>query len=302
MAGVSLTDRDELLFQMIYAFDGILTERHARQLVFRGISDRTWWDRLKKLVDARYLARPESEERYQVPDPVIWLDVLGIQTIANKEGVRLDEKMWQAAQGKVSGKKPLQAQLREEGIRYYARPGLRNLAHHIQVCDMRVMMMQAARRVGLPYFRWVSEGEFRLNPDRVMVCHRDDGRDEQEEKVVIPDGFCAVAKDPRNTFAYLVEVDMSTQDKPRLLHRHIRPYAAYLESEAYRARFGIRFGRVLFITTGETRVRNLKRVTEGAVDRRYFYFSHFDALNPANFFTGPVWLQNGIEEPVALVR
>jgi hypothetical protein len=209
-------------------------------------------------------------------------------------------------------RKRLSERLRRAGIRWRPEPDWLRLKHHLAVCDVRFLIQAAVENAGLTWEGWVPESVFRADPDAVTYevgrpgSPRRAARGPHTRKI-FPDGFFRVSRpvpgQPGKAarFAFLVEVDLRTEDNPRFVRDKVLPGEAYLDSEAYWRRFGLRYGRWLVITTGPDRVANMKRAAERATGRPYFYFTHFDQLQLKTFFTEPIWHLIGRDEPVRLL-
>ena len=301
---VLLTIRDRAFLQALYAFDGVLSSRQVRKYFYPGIRDSTFWNRMRRLEQARYIAKPTRRERYvhPVPETVYWLGPPGIAFVAAQQGIHEDASRIKTD----NAKKRLAKQLRKQGIFYKPWPDWLRLKHQIAVNEIRFIVEAAAQESGLSFDLWIPESYWRADP--VKVSYMFDRRTHDGQKVVektatvIPDGFFAVSRSVGGgPLAYLVEVDMRTEHNPRVVREKIRPGLAFLASELYQRRTGLRYGRWLICTTGSKRVENMKIAAEQATNRPWFYFSSFDQLSPETFFNQPIWSVIGKDEPVALL-
>ena len=82
------------------------------------------------------------------------------------------------------------------------------------------------------------------------------------------------------------------------------PYAAYIGSPAYKARFETDVGDWLIVTLGERRMSNLMRQTGKTVGARAgrFHFTHWNLLEVGNVLTTPIWYKVENDEPIALLN
>lgn len=69
----------------------------------------------------------------------------------------------------------------------------------------------------------------------------------------------------------------------------MRAFNTYIDSGKFERRYGGRGVRILIVTTGESRLLNLKQVIESAGGRRRYWLTTFDALRPASVLTEPIW-------------
>jgi hypothetical protein len=99
-------------------------------------------------------------------------------------------------------------------------------------------------------------------------------------------------------------MDMGTHPvSSRFGRQKAAPYAAYIKSPSYKARFGVNTGVWLIVTTGKRRMENLMKQTKDTIgaDARYFFFSFFDQLKNANLVADPVWWKADLNEPRSLI-
>ena len=145
------------------------------------------------------------------------------------------------------------------------------------------------------------EGEFLVHPDTVTY-HGFLGK--RRKRQVRPDGFFVVRRmDGRaaSDFAFLLEVDMATEDNPRFVRDKVLPGLAYLKSDAYRQRFGLRYGRWLVVTTTEQRLRNMVEHAGRAGASGLFFFTTFAQVDPDTVLHAPIWTAAGRVESVSLI-
>jgi hypothetical protein len=156
----------------------------------------------------------------------------------------------------------------------------------------------------LTLHRWIPEGDFWVSPD--TVTYQESGGTTRSRRVQ-PDGFFTIRRPaPRHPgkveeFAFLLEIDRSTEDNPRFAREKVRPGVAYLRSQAYQKRFGVRYGRWLVVTTGERRLANMKTQTEREGGNSLFYFTTFEQVAPAAVLTEPIWQLAGAEGNCSII-
>jgi len=136
-----------------------------------------------------------------------------------------------------------------------------------------------------------------MRPDR--ISHKTSAG-KKTSRTVRPDSYFVIERQPRigrcKPFAFLLEVDMASEDNPRFAREKVRPGAAYLKSTQYAERFGLRHGRYLVITTGRRRMLNMKAQAERHGGKGLFYFSTFDAIQAETVISEPVWMLAGHQE------
>ncbi|MBK8033808.1 MAG: replication-relaxation family protein [Chloroflexi bacterium] len=270
-----LTDRDRRILEAVHAYDGILADTQIKALFFTGDSQMQLRTRL--LCQHGYLKRPTRKQRAALTRGVYWLGERGAAYVAGLSGQPLAEFAWR--------KEPRWGQLE----------------HDLTLNDVRIAFVQACH--GNPDFaidEWIPSTEFWAHPDRVTYTLAN-GR--SASRFVRPDAYMVISQGEYSG-KFLLEVDLSTEDQPRIARDKLLPLVAYLRSEAYKKRFGYTSGRILFVTTGDRRLSNLKRNAEVATgpDARLFYFTTLSQLTAQTVLQTPIWLRGGQEEAVGLFR
>ncbi|MGA7193344.1 MAG: hypothetical protein WBW94_06900, partial [Anaerolineales bacterium] len=141
-----------------------------------------------------------------------------------------------------------------------------------------------------------------------------EGRDGVMRKMkrgVCPDAYFVIEDEKRRISGepyrarFLLELDNATHDNPSFGLEKALSGAAYIESSAYKKRFGSSSGCWLVVTTaGEKRMSNLMEQTKEKVGKRadLFYFTTFEDLKKGNLLTHEIWHQAVVAHPVALIR
>ena len=133
-------------------------------------------------------------------------------------------------------------------------------------------------------------------PDRIEYTLNDRTR----KRNIRPDGYFLLST-PKHFLRYLLEIDRSTEDNPRILREKIIPGLAYIKTKAYEERFGHRSGRWLVVTTGEKRLKNMLRQARRGKAKGLFYFTTYDQLNAATILHTPIWQRADRNEKVPLL-
>ena len=102
----------------------------------------------------------------------------------------------------------------------------------------------------------------------------------------------------------VLEVDLRTEFNKRFVEEKVLPGLAYINSPAYRERFGANTGRWLCVTTGAERLQNMKNAAEkvGKAAQAFYYTTFAKALEPGAFFVKSIWSRPTHEQEVALFR
>lgn len=282
---IQLTKRDFQILEAIYACDGILSLKQIDRLFFSGRGG-TWpRERMRALVVNGYVNVPTAADTHHVPpgEVVYWLGRKGVELVAGLRG--------------------------ETAAAFRQHEKLRRrwslIAHDLTVNDFRLAVTQATYLFpDLILQRWVPESEFWAQPDPIAY-EEPSGR--QRTRRVRPDGFFTIRRAAMNQpraveeFAFLLEIDMGTEDNPRFAREKVRPGSAYIASPVYRERFGIAYGRWLVVTTSKRRLANMKSQTEQAGGGELFYFTTFTDISSATVLTKPIWYLADHSEPTSII-
>lgn len=270
---MQLMERDIAILETIYAFDGVISLKQVDRLFFSGYGSTTARARMRLLYDNHFVDMPSILEQHEIPygETVYWLERRGAEYVAGRQGVTLSE------------------------LKYLKRPRWSQLTHDLTVNDVRIAVRSAVSAdTSLSLEQWVSEGVFLADPDTVRYQV---GLARSAKRQVRPDGFFAV-KQTLSTgevkqYAFLLEVDLATHSTRRFARDKVRSGVAYLKSNTFAARFGVKFGRWIVVTTSEKRLEHLKAQTERVGGSRLYLFTTFDKLFAAPPLTAPIWVAAG---------
>ena len=266
-----LTERDRHILEAIHAYDGMLGFHHIQRLFFTGKSQTEL--RMKLLYQHCYVNRPDFEERRRVPEMIYWLARHGAEVVSSLTGTPLDEFQWR--------KKP----------RWF------QVAHDLAVTDFRLDLREACLVTpDVTLLNWVPQSEFWAYPDRITYTYS--GR--KIHRKIRPDGFFML-KVGKHRVRYLLEIDRSTEDHPRIFRDKILPGLAYIDSDVYEERFGHRSGRWLFVTTSEQRMNNMLSQARTAKTKGFFYFTTYDLVNAETILFSPIWRRADRTDLVPLI-
>lgn len=263
---IRLTERDIKILETIHAFDGMMSLAQIDRLYFSGKGRTQPRHRMRLLCMHGYLQQPGKTMMHQVPwgETIYWLGRKGASLLAGLQGQTLKQFRWRR------------------------QPRYSQIAHDLAVNDFRLDMAEAVTSSSFLTLReWQPEGEFLAQPDMVTYS-LPNGRPKKRQ--IRPDGFFVLEKQSHpSPFAFLLEIDMGTEDNPRFGREKVLPSLAYLKSSAYRKRFGLRYGRFLIVTTGERRLQNMKAQTERLGGGGQFYFTTFENIRPETVLRKPIW-------------
>jgi hypothetical protein len=289
-----LTMRDRAIIFLIYLYR-VLTGTQIGRLQFASDDGRPYGKlkrrqtRLKLLFHHEYLFRDEQPTKLsQGRLPLIYtLDEKGIEYLARE-----------LKQARKEIEKKSNPQLISTSNLF--------LNHVLKTNDVRIAITLAAAEQGIEIKEWRDEYTLKQDYDKVKVTGLNDV---EYEVAVIPDGYFWLLADPRN-FHHFLEVDLRTvvgqysQDGRADWARRVRSHVAYYRSGLYQRRFPAKKSlRILTVTTGDTRLANLKEITEriAGKQKRRFYYTTFDQLNPETALTEPIWQVAGRDELQPLI-
>lgn len=285
-----LTQRDVAIIQAVYTHR-VLTTPQINTLFFEtsmgsgtGTVGSRCRHRLKCLYRHGYLHRDHPPVKpAEGRRPFIYmLGKRAVPLLAQVYGLLPEEIDWKPAHKKVSW--------------YF-------LAHLLATNDARVAIEVAADRRGHNLIEWQDERTLRGKEMKARVTIKTSkGRDLQY--TVVPDGYFQLFvsnETDRYEYRHLIEIDMGTESGRRF-SRKLKGYLSYWESGQYRDRYGTDILRVLIVTTGEKRMKNLKEIAErvGVMDG-VFYFTTFDRISAETVLTAPVWEIAGHEGRFTLI-
>ena len=301
-------ERDGEILATIHRLGGVIARRQLKQLFWPEASWRAMEVRLKKLRDAGYIEWPSLEQRRTRPvvEPVVWHGWQGALYIAGLVGV--DATAPVSPSDYQLGR--LQKTLRARGIRWLREPRWLQLMHDLAVVDFHLAIERTVIDTpALSLEAWINEGDFLSEMDTVeFELKTSDGSVELKKRGVRPDGYFVILDETRQKQGlpararFLLELDTSTEDNPRFGRDKALPGAAYIQSDAYRNRFGDNSGRWLVVTTGEIRIRNLiNQVTQRVgSDDQLFWFTTLGKALHENVIGDEIWWRPGRAKPVSL--
>ncbi len=274
------TDRDRQIVRAVYTHRALTSDQV--NLLFWGTPKANTRSRrrLKLLSDNGYLERAEqpvtlAEGRRPL---VYFLDKGGVETAAHELGVDPAAIDWKPSYNNVKWL---------------------FLEHLLSTNDIRVRLEYAAPQAGFRLTEWVDDMSLaRISMrDRITVTGPKGGT---ETVTVGPDGyFCLTRPGSSTLHRAFVEADRATVPLTRWAKK-VRLYLAYFRSRQFRDRYKARKPfRVLTITTTDTRLQNMKEVTEREGGRSWFWFTTYEAIfDPDRLLFAPVWHMAGAQEPV----
>ena len=306
--GMRFQARDEIVLQTIQDVGGVMAKRQLKALFWCDKSKRAMEKRLAKLKQNEYLDWPSLEQHRTnpIPEPVVWLDWKGAWYLAGRSGIRVE-----AMEKNNENKKRLfQKNLKKEGFSWLREPRWSQLLHDITVIDIRLTFQRLCTQSDqFSLEAWINETEFRSSMDVVDVLFKTgNGKEITRRKGICPDGMMVLADEKRRRLnqpfraRFLLEVDMATHDNPSFGWEKALAGAVYIKSKVYRERFGNNSGRWLIITTGNSRMKHLIKITEEETkgDANLFLFTTFQDFFSGNALQEKIWSKCGLNTKVTL--
>ena len=280
-----MTARDEEILRAVYRFR-VLTSVQIERLLFltpgKPKPSNTRCNlRLQGLFHHGFLAR--SEQVQKITDgrkPLLYfLDRRGAEYLAAQDEIEVTALDWRPSHNRIS---PL------------------FLDHLLQTNDVRIDIELACKlHSGYSLGQWIDDRALKEHTMReyvVIAGARGQGR----RVAVIPDGFFIIQDADDSRYPTLLEVDMGTESS-RMIKQKVAAYREFEKSGRYSQKYGAGRAtmRVLFVTTSDVRMRNMKRATEAVGGKYNFWFSTFAQVTAESFLHAPIWYVPGYPEPMA---
>jgi DNA-binding PadR family transcriptional regulator len=262
----ALTSRDLDIMDLVESFRLVTSEQI--QTLIQG-SGQGVLRRLQKLFHAGYVDRLQPKTAYGSGSAKM------VYAITNK-GVRALHE-----EGRIKDRSTTDWNAQNRSLHDFS------IRHTLLVSEIRAALTAACRR----------------NPDLKLLYWRE-GRDLYDSvEVTLADGYAHIPvapdaffglEDRKGRMHFFLEADRGTMTTKRFV-RKLKAYAAYHRQRKQQEKFGIRFFRVLTVTTGPARTQNL--VSAGGAEDdvrslgRLFLFADETALSLANpeRLLGNIW-------------
>ncbi len=302
--------RDEEILRVIYEYGGVVAKRQLKEIFWHDKSWRAMEKRLSKLYHNGYINRPDQDQwrRKPILEPVCWLGWKGALKVSEKWGLQID----QVRGDNENQLRKIENLLRKQGFLWMREPRWIQLEHDLAVVDFRLLLEKALHdSKTLTLVEWLHEGIFRSQTDVVEYeITGKNGLVRKMRKGVIPDAYFMLEDEQRKISGqpyrarFLLEMDRATHDNPSFGSEKSLPGAAYINSPAYKNRFGQNTGRWLVVTTaGERRMKNLMHQTDEKVGGRanLFFFTTMKYLGSNDILASDIWYQFSSKEPLPLI-
>jgi hypothetical protein len=233
---------------------------------------------LRWLFDAGYLSRSEQAHTSTEGKPFVYrLTTKGTKYL--KQFSDVPEEFLNLSRGVTTGETPF-------------------LTHLLRTNDVRVEVILACARHGLPLTEWRDERALWREHSKDKMTIQLEGN--RVEAAVIPDGFFVI-QTPQRNFNHFLECDLSTETarstsaKSRDFARKISAYEAFLRRPSqnvpslYEKKYGTPRGRVLIVTTAEERLKTLKALIEELGGAERYWLTTFERIAQGDILTSKLW-------------
>jgi hypothetical protein len=271
-----LTARDAEIIRAVYTYRTLTSEQIERLFFIQPGQPRPSNTRcnlrLQGLFHYGFLARDEQAQK--ITDgrkPFLYLlDRRGADYLASIDDIDVDSLDWRPSHNRLS---------------------TLFLDHLLKTNDVRLEIERACRlQDALTLAQWIDDRTLKRDEMREIVTIKG-ARGQDRDVALIPDGYFRISH-PDGSGAYhtLLEVDMGTESS-RQIKQKIESYVAFWKSGRYTQRFNTKDSpmRVLFVTTSETRLRNMMRTTRGVKFSYSFWFTTFARLSAESVLFEPIW-------------
>ncbi len=237
---MKLTERDKKIIVAVYE-NRFLRRDQIERLFFSNTSACN--HRLMKLYQHKYLDRLYKPVDFGSSQAVYALDKRGADVV-QQLGIEGNKIRWSRRQNKVE---------------------FLFLEHTLAVSEFRVNLELAIRKRGDVQLLFWKRGSKEFY-DRVP-----DPEGKRKYLTVTPDAFFGI-KTPEGKSYFFLEIDMGTETNTRF-KRKIQAYQQYWKTERYAKSFGFKSFRLLTVTTGSRRLKNLLKTTYDTGGRNMFLFT-----------------------------
>jgi hypothetical protein len=174
------------------------------------------------------------------------------------------------------------------------------LEHLLSSNDVRIAIVRATERHGFTIEQWRNERTLKQvqNKDTVVLTS---ATGKKQHAAVVPDGYFHLSTGTHHYHQFL-EIDLahvtgsSKSWTTRTWARKVAAYIEYYRSGKYHARYHTKSMRILTVTTGQTRLTNLKEITQQVGGRARFWFTTFERIRASDVLMDPIWAVAGSED------
>lgn len=243
-----LTPRDYEILHTLYRYDGVLSVDQIHRWFF-GVKRRAYY-RIQALCEQHCLQRLTPQERFRVPEAIVWLDKTGAQVLADYVGLEYTDLHWRT------------------------QPRWSKVSHDLALNEFR-HIFEEALQVNPSYSleQWLGQDEL----ERALTTPLSylDVNGVTQKKLIRPDGYLTmqVTSEQPYLLRFLIELDNNTTSSQRFGRDKVSPLIHFLRSETYKRVLNGKSGRVLVVAVGSRqRFDTLRTEVMRAGGSSYFLF------------------------------
>ncbi|MGH7890273.1 MAG: replication-relaxation family protein, partial [Thermodesulfobacteriota bacterium] len=261
---LELNPRDIEVLKSVYTYR-FLTSTQLTKMFFtsKSFADR----RLRKLYDHGFLdriQRPVTEGKCELLY-ALWTE--GARVLSRKLKTSREELGWSKSKNKVGGE---------------------FLEHELEVTRFRLALEEACKNTdGYSLKEWRNKEELKLK--KGSISYGEKIRERRKNIILIPDAYF-VLNTPKGIAHFFLEIDRYTETASKVFRRKMNGYKIYLERGLFRERFGGKNFRVLSVTTNNTRLTSIVKVTSELGLGIVYWFTTSNVITPETIL-GEIWIR-----------
>ncbi|MEW6144122.1 MAG: replication-relaxation family protein [Thermodesulfobacteriota bacterium] len=271
---LELSPRDLEILRSLYTYR-FLTSTQLAKMFFssKSFADR----RLRKLYDHGFLdriQRPVTEGKSELLYS-LWTE--GARVLSKKLNMSRQELGWSKSKNRVRGE---------------------FLEHELEVTRFRLTIEEACKNnEGYSLMEWRNKEELKYKKGNISYGEK--VRERGKNIILIPDAYF-VLQTPKGTAHFFLEVDRYTETASKVFKRKMKGYKMYLERGLFRDRFSGKNFRVLIVTTNNTRLKSLIKVTGELGLGIMYWFTTSNLISPEKIL-GEVWIRGDAPEELMAI-
>jgi hypothetical protein len=159
--------------------------------------------------------------------------------------------------------------------------------------DVRIAITVSAQNQGWEIVEWLDEKTLK-SKETLDYVTLTGPTGTKKKAAVVPDGYF-ILETETHLYHHFLEIDLATvtgettEWGKRNFAMKVATYLEYYRSGKYEERYNTQGMRVLTVTTSETRLANLKAITERAGGKQRFWFTTFDLIKESDSLIDPIW-------------
>jgi len=167
--------------------------------------------------------------------------------------------------------------------------------HLMKTNDICIAIRFSAEKHNYTILERINDATIKTNQTKSDMVEIINNKKQKFQTTPLADHFFRVQVAANETIPSFIEADLGTEPLEtddytrRSWEKTVKAYAAYYASEKYETRYGTKAGRVLTVTIGDTRLRNMKDLTEKLGGKSRFWFTTFEQLQNNDILHDSIW-------------